>query len=355
MITKYITRCFLVIFVILGIEESISIIFELILYNRARRPVDGNSNDGDIITGQIPGFSHEAVPIKCHSHNDYWRQFPLFSAIKTGCISVEADVWLSEEELYVGHSASFLDRQRTLRSVYIDPLVKILTHMNHNETLGANVGNGALRGVFSTTGSQSLVLLIDIKSDGNMTWPVLVKEIAILRDRGYLTYFNGEHIIPGPITVVGTGNTPFHLVTANSSYRDIFFDAPLDELVNVEVVPELGPMSSKYSDSVQEQGYPGGIVTDTSLAFNRTNSVYASVSFKKIVGFPAPLYFTKKQLSIIRSQIRAAHSRGLMVRYWALPDWPLGLRSYVWRMLAREGVDVLNVDDLRSIEQGSWM
>ena len=28
-----------------------------------------------------------------HSHNDYWREYPLFSALSAGAISVESDIW----------------------------------------------------------------------------------------------------------------------------------------------------------------------------------------------------------------------------------------------------------------------
>ncbi|KAI1033249.1 hypothetical protein LB503_008458, partial [Fusarium chuoi] len=37
-------------------------------------------------------LSHLVSPVMCHSHNDYWRPHPLFSALSVGCASVEADV-----------------------------------------------------------------------------------------------------------------------------------------------------------------------------------------------------------------------------------------------------------------------
>lgn len=40
---------------------------------------------------------------RIHSHNDYWRDVPLFSALSHGVTSVEADVWLNPKDgrLYV--------------------------------------------------------------------------------------------------------------------------------------------------------------------------------------------------------------------------------------------------------------
>lgn len=73
----------------------------------------------------------DILPIPCHSHNDYWRRVPLFDAIHAGCISVEADVWLFEDsdKLYVGHGTSSLTQDRTLASLYVDPLVELLDKM----------------------------------------------------------------------------------------------------------------------------------------------------------------------------------------------------------------------------------
>jgi hypothetical protein len=67
--------------------------------------------------------------IPCHSHNDYWRNVALFDAIHAGCMSVEADIWLTEQssdDLYVGHSSSSLSSMRTLQGLYIQPLLEIL-------------------------------------------------------------------------------------------------------------------------------------------------------------------------------------------------------------------------------------
>ena len=36
-----------------------------------------------------------------HSHNDYWRDLPFYSALRAGAVSVEADVWLINGTLYV--------------------------------------------------------------------------------------------------------------------------------------------------------------------------------------------------------------------------------------------------------------
>lgn len=40
---------------------------------------------------------------KIHSHNDYWRDVPVYEALSHGVRSIEADVWLNpkDQRLYV--------------------------------------------------------------------------------------------------------------------------------------------------------------------------------------------------------------------------------------------------------------
>ena len=65
-----------------------------------------------------------------HSHNDYWRDVPLYTALSYGVISVEADVWLVNGTLYIGHEVQALTPNRTFDGLYIEPLVQILKNSN---------------------------------------------------------------------------------------------------------------------------------------------------------------------------------------------------------------------------------
>lgn len=306
-------------------------------------------------------ISKDTSAVSCHSHNDYWREVPLLSALQAGCISVEADIWLLEQDhqnyqshhnysgdLYIGHTTSSLRAHRTLRDMYIDPLVKLLDQKNPIASFYSVVGQPP-NGVFDGNPAQSLTLLVDIKTDGMETWKYLVDSLGPLRQRGFLTYFNGVEVVNRPVTVVGTGNTPFNLVTAtaNLDYRDIFFDAPLHHL-GESTANTISSTKLHDGDNVG-QGLTGTSPNTTATAFNMTNSFYASTSFKDTIGLPRLFGLTDQQVDVIRAHIRGAHSRGLKARYWGVPGWPPSLRDYIWSVLVREGVDILNVDDLESV------
>ncbi|TGZ80559.1 hypothetical protein EX30DRAFT_320090 [Ascodesmis nigricans] len=278
-------------------------------------------------------FTRDIHPRPVHSHNDYWRQIPLFMALTVGAMGVEADVWVFEDELYVGHDAPSLSRNRTFRGLYVDPLRKLLDRMNSVPEIEVRDTEDTgkektLRGVYDSAPSQTLHLYIDLKTPGATTLPVVLSHLAPLRTpTNYLTYFNGTHVVPGPITIHLTGSTPFDLFLASSpsTHRDYFFDAPLDEL-------------------------------DSGL-YNSTTCIMASGAFYKSVGkvkWGVGGGVTEEMKRKVRSQVGAAHERGIGIRYWGTPGWPVSTRNEVWRVLVREGVDLLNADDIRAAVMLEW-
>ncbi|KAF5244983.1 hypothetical protein FAUST_2092 [Fusarium austroamericanum] len=249
------------------------------------------------------------LPAPCHSHNDYWRLMPFHSAVEAGCIGIEADVWAVQGELYVGHDLGGLSTDRTLSSMYIQPLVELLQSQN----LDTNP-NLPPRGVYGRRPDQTVVLLVDLKSNPNASWPLLLKRLEPLRKKGWLSHIQNGKFISRPITVVGTGETELHLVNEATPFRDVFLDAPLDQL-----------NEGLYDD---------------------LNSYYTSVSFEKSIGKVGSKGLKPEQQTKLRDQISQAHSRGLKVRYWGMPYWPLHVRNQLREVLIDEGVDVLNADDL---------
>lgn len=330
-------------------------------------------------------YTADIQPAQCHSHNDYWRTVPLKSAIRAGCTGVEADVWYfpdqSTTELYVGHSTSSLTPSRTFRSLYVDPLMEILQHQNPNTSFHSVVGTPK-NGIFDVDAAQTLVLLIDFKTDGEELWSMVSQQLEPLRSEGFLTHFNGTAVVNGPVTIVVTGNAPFYKVVENSIYRDMFFDAPLELLAGladpsdrIHSASSMAGLESwtkfdgfeerTYLDSFatldkvrgkanQGQGHSGAAPKNAAI-YTPANSYYASVSFGKSIGHLFPyIYLTQKQKTKIRHQIAGAHKQGLKVRYWDTPGWPRGLRDFVWRVLIEEGVEYLNVDDLNAATRGHW-
>ena len=92
------------------------------------------------------GFSNNNI-VGAHSHNDYKNEYPLDAAFKHKFKSIEVDIFLIKNKLYVGHSWFELRKTKTIEKMYLDPLWKIYKENN--------------KSVYS---DNSVYLLVDIKT-----------------------------------------------------------------------------------------------------------------------------------------------------------------------------------------------
>ena len=51
------------------------------------------SNNNSTLYTYPTQLTQGIIPKAFHSHNDYWRPLPFYSALAAGAVSVEADVW----------------------------------------------------------------------------------------------------------------------------------------------------------------------------------------------------------------------------------------------------------------------
>ena len=178
-------------------------------------------------------------------------------------------------------------------------------------------------GVWDTVPDQTFYLFIDVKTSGPETFKAVIDALEPLRQKGYLTTVkDGKNVTNGPITVIGTGETPFDMV-APIKDRDYFFDAPLANLSD----PKYAGVTNVVSPiaSTDFEAAVGKITVDTD-----------------------PI-LSDDQLKALRDQIAIATERGVGARYWNTPYFPVRSRNLVWRALLREGVTLLNADDLDAV------
>ncbi|RSL40818.1 hypothetical protein CEP54_016006 [Fusarium duplospermum] len=286
---------------------------------------DISHNSPEIWDADRQSFIRNARPVPIHSHNDYERPLPLFEALGSGCISVEADVHLRGSNLLVGHSKSSLRDDKTLQSLYLEPLQRIFEAQN------AKLTDGEWRGVFDHAPEQTLILVIDLKTSGKETFAELDAQLQPLRDLDFLTYWNGKERVMRPLTVVASGNTPFDSVLAmNATRRDVFWDAKLEQLRSIQDDFTTDPPRYRY---------------------NISNSYLASTRFRNAILFR---YSNNSEVDtetawgkdFAATQIEQAESRGLLARYWDTPSDPPNVREIAWRVLIDEKVGLLNMDDL---------
>lgn len=162
-----------------------------------------------------------------------------------------------------------------------------------------------------------------MKTSGPETFEAVIAALEPLREKGYLTTVkDGKTITNGPVTVIGTGETTLEMV-APIKDRDYFFDAPLANLSDSKYVNVTGLVSPVASTNLLE-------------------------AVGKINGDTDPL-LSDEQLKVLREQIATANERGIGARYWNTPHFPIRTRNLVWRTLLREGVILLNADDMDAV------
>jgi len=226
-----------------------------------------------------------------------------------------------------------------------------------------------IRGIYDDEPEQSVALFLDLKDEPSWElWEALSRAVQPLADGGYLTFWTANNTygdesesdtasslltnltspVTGagtlhhrPITLVGTGETPFPLIlnaSPNATYRHIFMDAPL---VSFEA-PPAGPFN--LSDK-------------KTYAYDRSTSHSASASlFHHTVslGDSIPLMFgivTSAQRRRIQTLVIAARQRGLKARFWGIKGLPVA-RKAVWEVL----MEVMGMgDEVGRREAGGYL
>lgn len=210
-----------------------------------------------ILTFQLTGAQDQQV-VKIHSHNDYNQSVPFWDAYGNGLQSMEIDVFLKNDILYVTHDEEDIVQNRTVDNLYLQPLEKAVTLQ-----LG--------------TQPREVQLLFDLKSEAK---PTLEKLIAVLEKHPLL-------ISNKSLSFVITGNRPnADLYTSYPDY--IFFDHQ-----NLEKISD-----PKSWDKV----------------------ALISLPFQRFSGWNGKGRLTHEDLAKVTEVIAKAHELGKPFRFWGCPD-----------------------------------
>ncbi|SBT94407.1 Glycerophosphoryl diester phosphodiesterase family protein [Streptomyces sp. DI166] len=252
-------------------------------------------------TAHATARKHRPRPLwRAHAHNDYEHPRPLLDALDHRFGSVEADIYLVGDQLLVAHDPEDLDPARTLESLYLDPLAaRVRAH----------------HGTVYRGHRRPLQLLVDIKTEGASTYLELDRHLRRYRHL-FTTYAHGR-VHRGPVTAVISGDRAARAPMEAQHVRRAFYDGRLTDL-----------------------GSPAPASLIPLISDNWTNHF----AWRGAGAFPDA---ERHKLTAI---MRAAHSRGQRVRFWATPDLPGPERDALWTELLAADVDHLNTDDLAGLE-----
>jgi alkaline phosphatase len=223
-------------------------------------------------------FAQSFTVTKGHAHNDYVHTTPFFEAYNLGFGSIEADVFLLNNELYVAHDSTEINKERTLNALYITPILKEIAK-----------NGGKIK--------QPLQLLIDLKTTGN-TMQVLEKQLLI-----HKRIFENSNI---SFVISGEMPAPRHF----SKYDKLLqFDGRVNTHYNKQQLKRVAMFSHNFSDIEKWKG-------QVPLASNKMDEI--AVIIKKV------------------------HQKKKKLRFWATPDTKLGWNTLINLTVDYIGTDNLS-------------
>jgi glycerophosphoryl diester phosphodiesterase len=230
-----------------------------------------------------------------HAHNDYNRARPLFEALEQGASSVEADVFLSDGVLLVGHDRSQLSAARSLDALYLRPLFDVWQRQGR---------------VVPSTCAAELLLLIDVKADPEACYAAL--KLLLDRYRSMLTHVRAGKLYGGAVRVVISGERPKHIMAAE---------------------PEL------------LAGYDGRVL-EHDAGVSSAVMPLVSEQWSKLFSWTGEGLLPVGERNRLRATVAEAHAQGRVVRFWATPE-----SASVWLELLSAGVDYINTDSLYELRK----
>ncbi|WP_159473580.1 alkaline phosphatase [Dyadobacter sp. 3J3] len=223
---------------------------------------------------------------QAHSHNDYAQNIPFLRAYYQQFGSIEADIFLKNDSIFVAHDQKYITSKNTFNALYLKP---ILDQIEKN------------KGSIYPDKNLSLQLLIDLKTPGKETIAALIKEL-----KPHTNIFYPK----GTVKIVLSGEVPSP--EEFEQYPDyLFFDGRPDIQYTKGQLEKIGLISQDFTKYTHWNGK--GILV-------------------------------KSDKNAIEAVIKKVHEKGKKVRFWATPD-----NVNAWKMLMNMGLDYLNTDKVEEL------
>lgn len=221
-----------------------------------------------------------------HSHNDYASTMPFFNAYSNEAGIIEADVFLVNNELFVAHTSKEISTENSLKKMYLEPLSSKLKKLD-----GPAYPN-----------NKPLILMIDIKSNGDETLKAIVKQLQQFP----------EIISNKNVKVVISGNRP----------------TPAKWL--------------EYPDFIYFDGRPNENYSSQELS--RVELI--SQDLKELTVWNGKGVLTQADLEKIQSTIKKVHDQHKKMRFWATQD-----NVNTWMTLMNLKVDFIGTDNVSELSE----
>ncbi|KAJ6030826.1 uncharacterized protein N7446_000107 [Penicillium canescens] len=163
-----------------------------------------------------------AQPSACTFPTLDTRPQALKKALEGGCDGLRTAIWMYDGELQIGNAVGSPDPNGFLDRLGLDPLLAKLDKEAEDSQSPLNPETPV---IFHADLSRTFLLMLDAKTSLHELYPLLVEQLDRLRQRGYISHWDGESVVQRPVTVVVTGEAFPESDCASHSYSDIFWSA----------------------------------------------------------------------------------------------------------------------------------
>lgn len=231
-----------------------------------------------------------------HAHNDYLNHPPLFEALESGLVSVEADIHLMNGELYVAHVRPLArNKKRSLENLYLKPLFEQVQKNN---------------GKVYPQYDGPFYLMIDFKGGSVEMYKRLVELLETYRSM--LTVMENGELKQGAVTVFLSGSRPFEAVM-NAEPKLAFLDGrPSD--IGQQIPADLMPVISDH--------------------------------YKNHLNWNGQGQMPEEEQLKLRKLVSKVHAEGKKLRLWASPD-----NANAWKQFQTIGIDLINTDSPKKFSE----
>ncbi len=229
----------------------------------------------------------------CHSHNDYLSEKPLTNALRYGFKSIEVDILLSKDLLYVSHYWWTKRKNVLIENTYLDKLYQV-----YEENNGYIYEN-----------NDPLFLLVDIKTEANKTYESLNNSLKKYKDM--LSHVINDSLIQGAITVILSGNKPTIEYLKKTNDRYVFLDGRLIDLRKNIPIKMMPLISINWKNEFRWRGHKN---------------------------------ISPKEKVHLLKLIERVHQEGKKIRFWGAPD-----NTKSWELLYYSGIDLINTDRISEL------
>ncbi|KGO48984.1 hypothetical protein PEX1_074440 [Penicillium expansum] len=151
------------------------------------------------------------------------RPHALKSSLDERCDGLRTAVWMHNGKLQIGNAVAETEPEDLLKRLGLDSLLAKLEPEN-DATARASL-NPEIPSSFDAGLAGTFLLMLDAKTSLHELYPYLVEQLDTLRQRGYLSHWNGQNVVQRPVTVVVTGEAFPESDCVNHSYADVFWSA----------------------------------------------------------------------------------------------------------------------------------